>query len=79
MSHSVESIEQQVAGLSVQERAELAVHLIDSIDSHSTNQQVTTEQAWLDEANARYSALLNGQHRGLTHAEVFNSLKSPPA
>ena len=72
MSMGVERWKTVLAELTVQERAELAHFLIDSIDS---DDQEDAEIAWDEELARRVADIQKGQLQGRTAEQVFAALR----
>lgn len=74
MSNLLDDIQDKVATLSVEERAALALRLIESLDAEYPTQTEDWESTWLAECDHRVARYESGEERGvpldqaLTHA-----------
>lgn len=68
MSMPVDELEEEALQLPKQERAKLAQHLIESLDS---DVEPDVEQAWLEEVERRYQEYKSGKTTPIPVAEVF--------
>jgi putative addiction module component (TIGR02574 family) len=74
MSNLLDDIQVKVATLSAEERAALALRLIESLDAEYPTQTEDWESTWLTECNRRVARYESGEDRGipldqaLTHA-----------
>jgi len=76
MTTSVQHIESQALSLPREERARLAMHLLESIEERPSMDPRQVELAWLAEANRRYLAYLGGEEQTIPADEVFADLRA---
>lgn len=76
MQKTAMAIESQALALPFVERAELVSRLLGSLETRGTAHAQSVERAWLEEANHRYLALVNGEDPGQTHEQVFAELRA---
>ncbi|MBW6475920.1 MAG: addiction module protein [Chromatiales bacterium] len=76
MLPATELIESEALSLPVSERAELVVHLLDSMETRSKADPAKVEKAWLNEANRRYQSYLQGEEESYSADEVFSNLRA---
>ncbi|SEA25541.1 addiction module protein [Alkalimonas amylolytica] len=76
MLPTTELIESEALTLPVSERAELIVHLQDSLEPHPKAVPAQVEKAWLNEANRRYQSYLQGEEESYSADEVFADLRA---
>lgn len=75
MTTSTEIIELEALSLPREDRARLAMHLLESIEERPDSDPRKVEQAWLAEANRRYEAYLRGEEQVIPAEEVFSDLR----
>lgn len=68
MALTLTELENESLKLSTKERAELAEHLLESIDSGGEND---SEKYWIEEAEKRYQAYRAGKIKGKPADRVF--------
>ena len=73
MTLNMKKIEQEALQLSPDERAQLAEHLIYSLDEE---EDVDAERLWVAEAERRYQDYKNGAVKAKPADEVFNETRS---
>lgn len=73
MAKSVAELEKEARRLPVQDRAQLAQHLIASLDP---GEDIDAEAAWLEEAERRYQAYRQGTLTAKSAEQVFREAKS---
>jgi putative addiction module component (TIGR02574 family) len=73
MNRRIEEIEQEVLGLDVPARAELARTLIDSLDDLSEDEW---DRLWGEEAEQRYEEFLAGRAKAYPAEEVFARIRA---
>lgn len=73
MAADVKELEEQALKLPEKDRATLAEQLIRSLDS---NIDSDVEEAWLEEAERRYKAYLNGDVEAIDAEDVFRKARS---
>lgn len=73
MGKTFSEIENEAIMLPAKERAALARGLIESLDSDISEE---CEQAWLEEAERRYTAYTQGEINGRPAAQIIAELKS---
>ena len=73
MSLKFNKIESEAMSLSPQERAQLAEHLISSLDLEL---DPGIEDVWAEEAEVRYKAYLSGSVSSKTAKEVFEQARN---
>ncbi|MCC5827522.1 addiction module protein [Alkalimonas sp.] len=76
MLPATELIESEALSLPVSERAELIVHLLDSLEPRPKVAPAQIEKAWLNEANRRYQSYLQGEGESYSADEVFADLRA---
>jgi len=76
MAASTHTIETQALSLPLQERAQLVVTLLDSIEQRPSADPRTVQEAWLQESNRRYEAYLRGEEDALPAEQFFAQLRS---
>lgn len=69
-------IESEALSLPVSERAELIVHLLNSLESRPTAAPAQVENIWVHEANRRYHSYLHGEEESYSADEVFSELRA---
>ena len=69
-----EQIEQQALNLSKEERFDLIVHLLESIDSAGNEKQIM--EKWVQEAGRRYERWKNGKEETLSFKKVDKKIKN---
>ena len=75
MANSRDETERDALSLSTEDRAHLAVRLLDSLeDAVETPEEM--EKVWLAEANRRFQELQEGVVDGIPAAEVFSALRT---
>jgi putative addiction module component (TIGR02574 family) len=72
MPEVVERLKSQMAGLPANERAELALFLIRSLDAE---EDVDAEAAWKVELDRRFAEIHSGDVKGIPADEVFAELR----
>lgn len=72
MSPTAEKLKAQLVSLTDEERGELALFLIDSLD---TERDENCEQAWFDEIDRRYQEHLAGRAASVSAEEVFKRIR----
>jgi putative addiction module component (TIGR02574 family) len=65
MSNLLDDIEVKAATLSAEERAALALYLIESLDAEYPTQAGDWESTWLAECNSRVARYESGEDRGV--------------
>jgi len=73
MSAHFDDIQKQASSLPLKEKAALARVLIEELD---TSVDANAEQLWIDEAQRRYDAYLQGELEALPGDEVMNRTRS---
>lgn len=68
-------IESQALALPFVERAELVSRLLVSLEAREPVNAKEVENAWIEEANRRYQAMVSGEDPGLSHEEFFADLR----
>jgi putative addiction module component (TIGR02574 family) len=68
MARSLSEIEKEALELPPKERAELATHLITSLEAED---EADTEAQWLEEAERRYQAYRDGKLKSKPSQQVF--------
>lgn len=65
MSNLLDDIEVKAATLSAEERAALALRIIESLDAAYPTQTADWESTWLAECNSRVARYKSGEDRGV--------------
>lgn len=73
MSPAFEQLKSQLGRLSQEERAELAVFLLDSLDPEEEDREVTA--AWEEEIGRRVADIRSGKAEGKAAEQVFAELR----
>jgi hypothetical protein len=73
-SHS-QSIESEALSLPLQQRADLAAKLLESIEPTPKALPREVQKAWLQEANQRYEAFLRGEDEAIPVEQAFSELQ----
>ena len=73
MNRRMEELEQEVLGLDVSARAELARTLVDSLDDLSEEEW---DRLWGEEAERRYDEFLAGRAKAYPADEVFARIRA---
>ena len=73
MSRRIEELEQEVLGLDVSARAELARTLVESLDDLSEEEW---DRLWGEEAERRYDEFLAGRAKAFPAEEVFARIRA---
>ena len=76
MLPATELIESEALSLPVSERAELIVHLLDSLEPRPKTAPAQFEKTWVHEANRRYQFSLQGKEESYYADEVFADLRA---
>jgi putative addiction module component (TIGR02574 family) len=76
MTTSAQLIESQALSLPREERARLAMHLLESIEERPSIDPRQVELAWLVEADRRYLAYIGGKEQAILADEVFADLRA---
>ena len=76
MTLSAEALESEALSLPKEDRTRLIVHLLESIDERPSPDPRRVEQAWLNEANRRYQAYLDGGEQTVSSKDVFADLRA---
>jgi putative addiction module component (TIGR02574 family) len=72
MSKAVERLKNELAGLSIEDRAELAHFLLESLPP---DDDIDDEAAWVEELNRRMEEIDSGQAVGIPAEQVFAELR----
>ena len=75
MLPATEAIESEALSLPVSERAELIVHLLNSLEPRPTAAPAQVEKFWVNEANRRYQSYLQGEEESYSADDVFSELR----
>jgi len=75
MAHSLPEIEKDTLRLTAEDRARLAVRLLDSLEE-TTESPEETEKLWLAAAERRFQELRDGVVDGIPAQKVFAELRS---
>jgi len=75
MNDRAEAIESEALALPADDRARIALHLLESIDSRPPSDPKKVEKAWIAEANQRYQAYLRGDEQAIDADQVFDELR----
>ena len=75
MKDRTEAIESEALALPADDRARIALHLLESIDSRPASGPKKVEEAWIAEANRRYQAYLRGDEQAIDAEQVFDELR----
>ena len=75
MPHSLIEIKDQALQLSPEDRARLAMQLLDSLEESSESAEAI-EKLWITEAERRFQELQDGVVEGISASEVFSDLRS---
>ena len=67
-------IESEALHLSRQERSQLAVQLLDSLDERPAGDAAAIEKVWIAEAVRRYEAYVRGEEAAIPAEQVFSEL-----
>ncbi|MBI5666293.1 MAG: addiction module protein [Nitrospirae bacterium] len=73
MASKLKEIEENALQLSPHDRAELAKHLIQSLDEIEDSE---AEKLWIEEAERRYREYREGKVKGIPAEVVFNEARS---
>lgn len=76
MTISAEILESEALSLPKEDRTRLIVHLLESIDERPSPDPRQVEQAWLNEANRRYQAYLDGSEQTVSSEDVLADLRA---
>ncbi|MDT8310847.1 MAG: addiction module protein [Methylophaga sp.] len=76
MTISIETVETGALSLSLEDRARLVKHLLESIDERPGSDPQQVERDWLAEAACRYEAYLRGEEQTITAEDVFTELRA---
>lgn len=74
MSMPAKAVESEALHLSRQERSQLAVRLLDSLDERPTGDPAVVEKLWIAEAVRRYEAYVRGEEAAIPAEQVFVEL-----
>jgi putative addiction module component (TIGR02574 family) len=78
MSESHEDIERQALKLSRSRRAQIALHLLDSLEQEQSSvSRDVIEQAWIEESVRRLEAYRRGEMEAYPAEEVIADLERP--
>jgi len=72
MARAIERIEEEIRSLSAAEKVELLRTLIAELDAPA---DAEVERAWLEEAQRRHRAMIEGKVKGVPGERVFENLK----
>lgn len=76
MSQSQENVERQALKLPRSERAEVALHLLDSLEQEESSvSRDVVEQAWVEESVRRLEAYRRGEMKAYPAEEVIAELE----
>jgi putative addiction module component (TIGR02574 family) len=75
MSAGLERLKSEAAGLTAQERAELAQFLIQSLDPDDTADEEEVAASWEAELARRVEEIDNGTEPGIPAEQVFSELR----
>jgi len=75
MAHSLPEIEKDALRLTAEDRARLAVRLLDSLEQ-TTESPEEIEKLWLATAERRFQELRDGVVQGIPAQKVFAELRS---
>lgn len=75
MSLARNTLEQEALLLPKEDRAQLVLHLLDSMDERPGVASPDIEHAWVEEANRRYQAYLCGEEEAIPAEQVFAELR----
>lgn len=73
MAHSVEKIEEDIRSLNATEKVQLLRLLLAELDAPA---DADVERAWLEEAQRRHKALVEGKAQGAPGERVFENLRA---
>jgi len=72
MARTLAELEQEVLQLDPKEKAALARHILDDLDTVADE---NTEKLWLEEAQRRYQAYVAGESKAKPAQEVFDNAR----
>lgn len=75
MAHSLPEIEKDALRLSAEDRAQLAVRLLSSLEGTAESPE-EIEKLWIAEAERRFQELRDGVVQGIPAREVFAELRA---
>ena len=75
MAHSLPEIEKIALSLTAEDRARLAVRLLESLEK-TTESPEEIEKLWIAEAERRFQELRDGSVQGVPAQKVFAELRS---
>lgn len=75
MAQSRDEIERDALSLSTEDRAHLAIRLLDSLEN-AVESPEEMEKLWLAEANRRFQELQGGIIKGISASDVFSELRT---
>jgi len=73
MNRTLAEIEQEILRLKPEEKAALALAIIDNLDTEADSD---VEQLWLAEAQRRYEAYLSGEYKAIPAKDVFDKVRA---
>lgn len=77
MAQQLQAVRNEAMSLPTVDRAELALELLDSIDTQTSDGDAAEiEHAWIAEANRRYEQYLAGEVEAIPADEVFSNLRA---
>ena len=76
MNSLLEEIQSRARQLSPEERADLALNLIQSVDADKTKKAPDWEAVWLAECDRRLQRYEAGEDQGVTLEAVFDRVRS---
>ena len=70
------TLESEALSLPLQQRTNLVIKLLDSLEQRSVTDPRRVQRAWLEAANGRYEAYLRGEDAAITVEQCFAELEA---